>query len=524
MTHRSNLIRFLTLALVILTTAALGFAQTPDEAAQAPDVSALNASSTFRNAVDAYIYGYPLLVFGTTERLGITVPYAGFQLGAAPLNQFGKEEVLPNSSFTGVVLPSTTTLYASAFINLASPVAPPPGQKPSGALEAAPVVLHIPNISNRFFLLQMLDGWTNVSEKSPGTRLDSKEGDYLLAGPDWHGDLPPSIPPQNVIQMDTNSMWIIGRFYTNGTDADIKDVVQTIYPSLTLTPLSAYIKGQPYTAPTNLPVDPSIETVTQPVRQVDGMDACTFFGTLASMMKFNQPILPQDQAIVDKLAEIGITKDKSFDCTTLRTPEGRSTLAALQLAVVTARNILPSLQQPPGPNTNFWTLSLGVGEYGTNYLLRAEVALNALGANNPIDAVYGYGTLDDSGNTLDGSHQYVLHFNPKTAAKKSGEIPPVNPKAFWSVTIYDRNGFLVANDTVNYNAIGIPEVQGHEASFNADNSLDLYLQADPPSGAAFQNWLPIPSSGPFIVFLRMYWPDAVVVKGNYIPPAIRKVQ
>lgn len=524
MTQRNKLICILTLAMVVSMPAVPGLAQTRDEAAQAPDQSDLKASSTFKNGVEAYIYGYPLLMFGMTERVVTTVPFAGFQLGAAPLNQFGKEETLPKSSFTAVVLPSTTTLYASAFINLARPVAPPPGERPSGALQAEPVILHIPNITKRFFLLQMLDGWTNVSEKSPGTRLGTQEGDYALVGPDWHGDLPASIPAQNVIHMDTNSMWIIGRFYTNGTDEDIKDIVDNIYPSLTLTPLSSYITGEKYTPPTNLPVDPSIDTDTTPLHQVGGMDACAFFGTLASMMKYNQPILPQDQPIVDKLAEIGITPGKSFDCTTLRTPGNRRKLAALQLAVVAARNILPSLQRPPGPKTNFWTLALGVGEYGTNYLLRAEVALNALGANNPIDAVYGYGTRDSRGLLLDGSNQYVLHFNPKTAAEKSGEIPPVNPKAFWSVTIYNADGTLVANDMVNYNAIGVPEVQGHQATFNPDHSLDLYLQADPPSGAAFQNWLAIPSSGPFIVFLRMYWPDAVVVNGDWIPPGIRRVR
>jgi hypothetical protein len=365
----------------------------------------------------------------------------------------------------------------------------------------------------------MLDAWTSVSENSPGTRLGSQEGDYALVGPDWHGDLPSSIPLQNIIQMDTNSMWIIGRFYTNGTAADIQDIVNNIYPLLTLTPLSAYIAGDEYIPPTNLPVDPSVETNTSPLGQVAGMDACAFFGTLASLMKYNQAILPPDQPIVDQLAEIGITTGKSFDCTTL----DRGKLATLQLAVATAKALLPSLQKPPGPKTNFWTLSLGVGDYGTNYLVRAEVALNALGANNPIDAVYGYGTRDSRGQGLAGSYRYMLHFNPQTAAERSGEIPPVNDKAFWSVTIYNADGTLVANDMVNYNAIGVPEVQGHVPSFNADQSLDLYLQANPPSGAAFNNWLPIPSSGPFIVFLRMYWPDAVVVDGNWVPPAIQKV-
>jgi hypothetical protein len=80
------------LATAISMPAARGFGQTSDEAGQVPDQSELKTSSNFRNAVDAYIYGYPLLMFGTTERVATTVPYAEFQLGAAPLNQFGKEE------------------------------------------------------------------------------------------------------------------------------------------------------------------------------------------------------------------------------------------------------------------------------------------------------------------------------------------------------------------------------------------------------------------------------------------------
>lgn len=479
-------------------------AQIPDASGQTPDDSQLRTLPAFVNAVQAYIYGYPLLMFGVTERASINVPQAGAKLGAAPLNQFGKEDVLPNSSFTTVVLPSTTTLYASSFLNL----------------QAEPIILHIPNFGDRFFLLQMLDGWTNVSDQSPGTRQGSPEGDYALVGPDWKGDLPTAIPMANVIRMPTNSMWIIGRIYTSGTDADVKTIVDTLYPYLTLTPLSSY--GQTYTPPAGLGVDPSLDTTTPPVRQVAGMDACAFFGTMAAMMKYNGP-LAGDQRMVKRLAQLGITPGESFDCTKVNTPDTPHKLAALQLAVLTARTALASYQQQPTAATNYWGMPLDVGTYGTNYLLRAEVAEYALGANNAKDAVYGYGTLDGGGNALNGSNHYQIHFNPKTGSAKAGEIPPVNQKAFWSVTIYKLDGTLVANNVVNYNAIGVPQVQGHDACFNPDKSLDLYLQADAPGGAIpFCNWLPVPSGEGFIVFLRMYWPDAAVLNGRWVPPPIQR--
>ena len=503
---RSKLLRRFVPAVVTVSMAAvLAASQTIDADGQTPDESELKGLSTFKNGVDAYIYGYPLIMFGITERVAITVPTAGEKLGAAPLNQFGKEPSLPDSTFKDVVLPSTTTLYASAFINL----------------KAEPIILHIPSITDRFFLLQMLDGWTNVSDQSPGTRLDSKEGDYALVGPDCSKPLPPTIPLNNVIRMNTNSMWIIGRIYTKGTEDDIRYVNDVIYPRLTLTPLSAY--GTDYKAPKDLPLDPATETETTPLNQVAGMDACAFFGTLASMMKYNTPV-PEDAPIVKELAEIGIIPGRSYDCTTLR-PRQIEKLAALQLAVKAARLRLQVPPGFPGQKTNFWLMPLDVGTYGVNYLLRAQVAVNAFGANNPIDAVYGYGTLDGRGVPLNGSNRYVIHFNAKTAAQRAGEIPPVHRKAFWSVTIYNEDGTLVANNNVAYNAIGIPEVQGHSACLNEDRSLDLYLQPDSPSGSTpYCNWLAIPPGDKFIVFLRMYWPDAAIRNGSWVPPPIQRIR
>jgi len=448
--------------------------------------------------VETYIYGYPLLMLGITERLGTQVSNPDVKLGAAPLNQFGKEKGLPDYTFTAVVLPSTSTLYASSFLNL----------------KLEPVILHIPNMESRFFILQMLDAWTNVSDQSPGSRLNSPSGDYALVGPDFTGDLPASI--QHVIHMPTNTMWIIGRIYTNGTQQDIDTVIQFIYPGLKLTPLSHYTDAI-YDPPADLPVEPTIEVVTPPLQQVAGMDACAFYGTLAASLKYNPPILPQDRIIVKRLENIGIIPGESFDCTAL----SQNKLAALQLAVNYARNFLNQPTTNPGGSVNNWTfLKSGVGTYGIHYLLRAEVARSALGANNPQDAIYGYTKIDGKGNDLNGSNAYTIHFD----ASGNQSVPPVG--GFWSLTIYDINGKLVHNP-VDWNAVGMPAVQGHSAAcLNSDTSLDLYPQPSAPPVGSIQycNWLPTPPGQGYIAFLRLYWPDATVLDtspAGWVPPPIK---
>ncbi len=476
------------LTLAAAFTGAIGHGQTYD-------LSQLRATSTFTDGVQAYIYGYPLVLLAVTQKSATAVATAGDRLGAAPLNQFGKETQLPNSSFNTVVLPSTSTLYASSFLNLS----------------VQPVVLHIPQMNKRFFILQMLDGWTNVTPKSPGSRLGSEPGDYALVGPHYTKTLPPQIT--HVIRMDTDTMWIIGRIYTNGSPQDIETVVDKIYPGLTLTPLDHY-GDKDYTPPSMLPIDPTVDTVTTPPTQVANMDACAFFGLLASLMKYNPALIPQDAAIVPKLRQIGLTPGKSFNCAQLSPLDH----AALQLAVLVGRDSL-GLTIPEKPTSTGWIVALDVGTYGNKYYLRAQVAKNALGANNPVDAVYGYTTKDGAGNALTGNGRYVIHFS------KTGQtsLPPVN--GFWSLTIYNNpSGTLVPNTVVNYNAIGEPYVQNHHACYNSDGSLDLYLQSDPPpSGKPLCNWLPTPqSNGAFIAFLRMYWPQAPILNSTWIPPTITR--
>lgn len=465
----------------------------------------------------SYIYGYPLMMFGVTGRTGTTVPNATTRLGGAPLNQFGKETVLPDATFTSVVLPSTSTLYASSFLDLCR----------------EPMVLHIPNMGGRFFLLQMLDGWTEVNEQSPGSRAGSDEGNYVLVGPSCNGHEQPAIDGnfRDTIRFPTSSVWIIGRIYTNGSQSDISDVVNNVYPGLTLTPWSKFKAGHKYQPPDDLGVSPIADVHTPPLRQVDGMDVCAFYQNLAAMLNYNPPVAGQDDALVRVLTRVGVTnlgssdsaapyQPRAFDCTQL----DPSKVASLQQGINLAKTILDKVPATR-PTRTGWTVSLNVGNYGRRYLLRAEVAQQALGANRAEDAVYGYTKSLPDGTALNGSDSYSIHF-ARPGVRRG--IPPVNPGGFWSVTIYDLEGKLVpwpnTTDAVTWNAVGQPFVQNHHACLNSDKSLDLYLQPDePPAGSKERcNWLPTPKGTGYIVFLRMYWPDASVLNGDWIPPAIVK--
>jgi hypothetical protein len=492
---------------------------------KAPENLEAAGVQTFVDGVTDYIYGYSLLAIAMTERVATTVP--GLTPPSAPtrapINQIVIGTALPNPTYHDVVLPSTTTLYAQSFMDLTS----------------GPLILHVPPLpavvginKPRFFIVELLDAWTNVSRQSPSTRQHSQPGDYLLVGPS--GTTAPTTEYAGVIKFDSNTVWAILRFFTDGSEADLKALNDALQPpanpadGLTLRPLGT---GPDYQPPSNLPVNPSIDTFTQPIQQLNNMDACAFFETLSTMMMTNPP-RKIDVLVEPSLKNLGLlTPKKPFSCVSL---SDQNEVIILQAAVVAAKELLASINPPSSSaKTNYWSLPLNVGDYGINYILRALVAEKALGANRPQDAVYGYGAYDSRGidpaNVLVGGNRYVVHFSPETSLHRTGEIPPVNALGFWSVTLYDINGFLVDNPDVSYNAIGIPYVQNHKACLNADKSLDLYIQSDPPSDPKqFCNWLaaPLPNpsnpTGQFILFLRAYWPDQAVLNGTWNPPPIVK--
>jgi hypothetical protein len=427
------------------------------------------------DAREAFVFAYPLLLMDTTRAQMTASPTPTAM--AAPVNRFANLPEFPDASFESVVSPNADTLYSSAWLDLSE----------------QPMVLSVPDTGGRYYLLPMLDAWTNVFA-SPGSRTTgTHSGDFAIVGPDWRGELPRRM---REIDAPTSMVWIIGRTQTNGRRD--YDAVHSIQSGYRLTPVGAW--GRDDTPPAGRP-DPAASG-TAPVDQVAGMDARTFFGGAARLLMANPP-RHADTAAMARMRHIGVAPGSfawdSFDAGARRAV---SSGMAEGLAAIEAEG-----RKPRAEIRNNWALIYDLGQYGTDYLRRAAVAWLGLGANLPSDALYPITRVDGEGRPLNGANSYLLHFD-------AGATPPVH--AFWSLTMYNDRRFFVDNPLNRY-AIGDRD----PLKFNADGSLDLLIQHTRPVERVEANWLPAPAAD-FNLILRMYWPRSEALDGTWAPPAVTR--
>ena len=431
-------------------------------------------------ATDAYIYGYPLVTMEMTRRVITNV--AKPEGTRAPMGQLIKLREYPNASFRDVTAPNADTLYTTAFFDVGN----------------EPWVLSIPDMKDRYYLMPMLDGWTNVFQV-PGKRTTGTSAQtYAITRADWSGTLPAGVKQ---LKSPTNIVWLLGRIYCTGTPEDYA-AVHALQDECKLVPLSAY--GKPYTPPEGK-VDPSIDMKTAVRDQVNRMDAVAYFTLLAQLMKTNPPS-PADAPALVKYAKIGLVPGKDFDASKLR-----ADFAKRIPEIAFDRIMLQFKINKEVRDINGWGYTTKTGLYGTDYLMRALVTAIGLGANRPQDAVYPTSLKDTEDRAYDGAEKYVMRF-PK------GETPPV--EGFWSVTMYDAQYFFVANPINRYSISPRQNLKS-----NPDGSVDLYIQKDSPGADKEANWLPAPA-GKFILMLRMYWPNETapsILDGTWTIPPVKKV-
>jgi hypothetical protein len=466
---------------------AFGLTLIPIETAQAqPSVTEEEA---YAIGVDAYLYFYPLVTMDITRKqLSNVEPGKGF---GGPMNSFANILAYPTADMKAVVRPNFDTLYSSGWLDLTK----------------EPVVVSVPDTGGRYYLLPMLDMWTDVFA-SPGWRTTGTQaGNFVIVPPAWRPDLRDRLIEEFKLPKDTQRIdaptayvWIIGRTKTDGPQD--YDAVHKIQAGYKITPLSQWGKAP---EAVQAKIDPTIDMKTPPKIQVDTMPAGKYFAYAAELMKLQPPHIT-DEPIIARMKRIGIEPGKSFDINQVDT----AVKLALERAPQGAQELMKWKVATLARVVNGWSMNTDtMGVYGNYYLKRAMVAQMGLGANLPEDAIYPLNLGDESGKPLDGADQYTIHF-------EKGATPPVN--AFWSITLYDQDGFQVGS-SLNRFAVS----SWMPFHYNSDGSLDLYFQNESPGAEKEANWLPAPK-GPFNLCMRLYAPKSEALTGKWNPPPIMRMQ
>jgi len=442
--------------------------------------SAITEQQAQSIAVGAYIYFYPLVLMDITRNQSTNIQ-PGKEFGKGPMNMFVNVPEYPPADFKGVVRSNFDTLYSIAWLDLTK----------------EPQVVSAPDTNDRFYLLPMLDMWTDVFA-SPGWRTTGTQaGNFLVTSLGWRGTVPAGFMR---IEAPTSYVWIIGRTKTDGPPD--YDAVHKIQAGYKVTPLSDWGKTP---KPVEVKLDPSIDMKTPPKAQIDTMKGADYFAYAAELLKVNPPHLT-DQPIIAQMKRIGIEPGKSLDISKLD-PVVKH---ALEDAPAVGQQLMAWKVPTIARVANYWSMNTDtMGVYGNYYLKRAIVAQLGLGANLPEDAIYPLNLADETGKPLDGASKYTIHF-------EKGATPPVN--AFWSLTLYDSDGFQVAN-SLNRFAVS----SWMPFKYNPDGSLDLYFQSESPGPDKEANWLPAPK-GPFNLTMRLYSPKSDALTGKWNPPPITKIQ
>jgi hypothetical protein len=343
--------------------------------------------------------------------------------------------------------------------------------------------------------LPMLDMWTDVFA-APGKRTTGTGvGHFAVVPKAWSGKLPDGLTR---IDAPTSQVWICGRTQTNG----LQDytAVHEIQNGYRLSALSRWGHAQP-----PLVSQPPVHvTAPAPRELVDHLAPFAYFRYGVELMRTNPPHMT-DWSIITTLKRIGIEVGRSYDPEHLEPAIQR----ALMRAVAEGQQIMQARAETLGRIVNGWRIDTGtIGVYGNDYVRRAVIAQILLTANQPEDAIYPLIVTDAEGRPPIGENKYVLHF-----AKR--DLPPV--QAFWSLSMYDAQGFQVANPIDRF-ALGDRDA----LKYNPDGSLDLYVQHDNPGGERTANWLPAPSSGTLGLTMRLYAPGRAVLDGNWGPPPLRQ--
>jgi hypothetical protein len=430
-------------------------------------------------AEEAYIYSFPMLMGYRYAFATFLTP--GLPSYRGPANAMHGRAATLDHTFKDVITPNADTPYSMALLDL----------------RAEPVVIQVPQITDRYYVLQFEDLYGTNPHFIGSRATGSLAGTYLAVGPRWDGQ--PGDEFDGVLPFETDLVFVIGRTQLLGAD-DVPALAK-VMAGYKIQPLSAY-RGQS---------GPAVQPVEWPVWNDEASRDERFIGYLNFLLSFCQPTHPSEADLMARFAQVGIGAGLPFDADAL-SDEARE---AIRAGVAAARKTMAAKTRDIGKKVNGWSSSdvFGTREwYGGDYLLRGAAAMAGWGGNDVIEAIYPTVREDADGEPYDGAHRYQITFTT---------LPPA--KAFWSVTMYDTSydgtaGYLVENPINRYLINSTTE----DLVYGDDGSLTITIQHQEPQDPAERaNWLPAPE-GPFYLVMRIYWPEQAALDGTWTPPPVRR--
>ena len=431
-------------------------------------------------AKEAYVYGFPMVD-------NYRIQYAYFVDSKspefkAPWNQIVNTPRVYTPADTAIQTPNSDTPYS--FVGM--------------DLRAEPIVLTVPAIEKgRYFSIQLIDAYTFNFAYVGSRATGNGGGSFLIAGPGWKGVTPKGV--KKVIRSETEFVLAVYRTQLfNPGDLDNVKKVQAGYKAQTL---SAFLGTA---APKSAPVIDFIKTLT-PAEEKTSLQ---FFNILNFVLQFC-PTNPSETALMARFAKLGIGAGKTLDINKL-SPELK---AAIEGGMADAWADFAGLvkQFDAGKVTSGDVF--GTREYmKNNYLYRMGAAVMGIYGNSKLEAMYPVYGVDSDGKKLDGVNRYTVRFAP-------GQLPPVN--AFWSLTMYELPKSLLVANPINRYLVNSPMLPQFKR--DADGGLTLLIQNESPGKDKEANWLPAPK-GPFIMYMRLYWPKAEAVNGKWTAPPLQQAK
>ncbi|WP_183204000.1 DUF1254 domain-containing protein [Brevundimonas lenta] len=418
----------------------------------------MDTEEAFEIAFDGYLAGYPLVTLDSARRRHPAGP-----------NRF--VHARPGEA-VGLCSPNPHVVYSSAWLDL----------------RGGPVVISLPELRARHFVMPMMDAWGEIFASLGVRRRGAGAQHLVVVGPGWSGSSTDDLP---VVRAPTNAVWLLGRTLIDPLD-DIDDGPWNDY---FLTP-KCLRSGMVADAP---------EAEWEPwPASVEPPDAEDFLDRLAALMTRHPPGVFRS-ALGRRLARLGVSGSRPFRLDDLPA----DVAASVREGVAAAHNSISESAWPEAPGSDHWNRLSRPGGGRLSPLERAAIIRRGFGFNLRDDAVYYTACEDAAGAALNGETGYHLHFEPKG-------MPPVG--AFWSMAAYDEKGHLPAAGAGDQ--VGLSSRD--PLRFNPDGSLDVRIQTQRPTGPAGANWVPAPA-GRFRLILRTWQPGATVLDGRWTPPPLRRV-